>query len=143
MKFIAVLIVAISIFCFARPAAAFDYVVEGRGRHVRVDVDEELFWTGASLAIAGYAMPILIGSVMAANSEGNDQFVPLGLSTVPVVGGGLLGNHFLDQMEAQDAKEGWAVMPAGVMWMATIGQAVGLVLTAASLIGADRTIVEE
>lgn len=135
------ILLMLALSAFALPASAFDYVVGGRAQNVVVDVDDELFWTGTGLAIAGYATPILVGGLMSGQREGEGQFVPLGLSSVPVVGGGLLGNFFLDQMEAQDAREGWAVMPAGMMWLMSIGQAVGLCLVAGSLITADRTLV--
>jgi len=120
------------------PALAFDYVVEGP-RRVRVDVDEELALGGIITASVFYVLPIFVSAVGAASNPDNENtWTRLGLSAPPLVNGALVGTNFIDEMEAQDAKEGWAVIPAGLMWGATLGQAVGLVLVGAAYIGASR-----
>lgn len=126
----------------APPAAAFDYVVDG-AQPVQVSVDDDLALAGAIAAGAGYAMPLLVTGIRAGFSDEqnrNNALTGVALSTPPVVGGLLAGQHFLDEMEAQDAQEGFAALPAMLLWGASLAQVVGLTLVGVSFLTATSAV---
>ena len=139
MRFISLLILLGALFNAPR-AFAFEYLVEGV-RPVQVSVDDDLVVAGAVAASVGYAMPLIVSAISAGFADernSGNALTGVALSAPPIVGGVLVGQHFLDQMEAQDAREGFAVLPALLMWGASAAQVVGLTLVGIAFVTAAR-----
>lgn len=135
--------IVLSALILSAPAAAFEYEVEG-SQPLRVIADDELLTAGVVAATAGYALPVVVSAIALgfAISQGEtrtrNKGTQLLFATPPVINGALVGMHLLDEMEASDAREGWAALPAMLMWGATAGQVVGLSLVTAAFMLASR-----